>query len=292
MRLCVFPFVYVDPTTRVQTTHTSCTAAGDAEGRAWCSTKTNAGRFHLKGNWGHCPAGRQLHSGSGPGSELQRAAQEEEEEEERRRSLFERDVARQLDEVAAWGAIGGTAGPPECVADCPGIGTVTDHPTLVCFSACAVTHPCVSDCSQSIHILLDSKKSRCGANANEQQQPPPPPPAAGTEVDTEFVSSPASTPPSSPGGSPVAVLPRCLRSCPGFQQVLASQLNCAGLKEWAAIVVGASSASSASSAESFWSLLGDGRRLQDGAHACAATCPDLKGVQTLASRDCSSSAHA
>jgi hypothetical protein len=272
MQQCVFPFVYIDPSTGIQTTYTACTAVSDADQRPWCSTKTNADGLHLKGNWGHCPTSRRL---------LRPDSQRSEEgEQKRQRALFDRDVVRRRltsGVVAAWSAVGSTAGPPQCVRDCPGIDTVTDQTTLGCFSACAVTHVCVSDCAQSIRDMLASKKDQCVNNKNKE-----PPPPLGGKTDTEFVSSSTAT-------TPVEVLPRCLQSCPGFQKVLSSQLNCAALKEWAVIVVGAS----ASAASSFWDtlMLGDRRRLQNGAHACTVTCPDLTGAHTLASRTCSADAH-
>jgi hypothetical protein len=41
--------------------------------------------------------------------------------------------------------------------------------------------------------------------------------------------------------TPVVVLPSCMRSCPGFQAVLASELNCQALAKWADLLLNSNS---------------------------------------------------
>ena len=45
---CVFPFI------RRGKIHNECTWKGDTSLGAWCSTKVDANRKHIRGNWGAC----------------------------------------------------------------------------------------------------------------------------------------------------------------------------------------------------------------------------------------------
>merc|ERR1719197_2228983 len=170
----------------------------------------------------------------------------------------------------------GAAGPPECVRDCPGIETVVDQPTLGCFAQCAVTHTCVSDCSQTIITLLNSKKANCGINRPPVTTPAPTP---------EPPHTPTHAAPDASAVTPV-LLPTCLAECAGAGAVIAATNTCAQTREWAAGLLGTTATSDngdpwagfgavgASSSSAVWGrgLLDRGVGAVSQEASCIATC--------------------
>lgn len=154
---CVFPFTYINPTTRQKTTFSQCTTVGDPNGATWCSTKVSDNGYHLKGNWGHCPANSQR--------ELQqRDYSADAKQAFNSKSMLGSRKRRMTTSANVWsgfGQVSGFSGPPVCVQDCPRLDKVTDQNSLACFSACAMTHPCTSDCSQDTKDRLNREKLKC-----------------------------------------------------------------------------------------------------------------------------------
>jgi len=207
---CQFPFTYIDPTTNAETKFTSCTTKGDPDGKAWCSTKTTvdsrgggaAKIYHVAGNWGYCPQA---------GVAARNTAWE---------SLTE-----------TWKSVNSKNGPPACLNDCQGINTVTDQDSLACFSKCALTQSCISDCDQETINLLNSVQAECSAGG---APPPTPAPVQDTPLSeqcTAFVGSSSAASGSSFNWFSSRRLdiwndvgaksgpPACLNDCPGIGTV-------------------------------------------------------------------------
>lgn len=122
-----------------------------------------------------------------------------------------------------------------------------------------------------------------------RDQPTPTPAPATGELKHSFSSNRAAT--------TVVVLPDCLSSCKGFEDVLNSRLNCAATKGWATLLTstltpGRDSTQSRSTRR-VWGMFNSGqqrRRLQS---TCTSNCSsdDLLGLRSLSQRTCDGSAH-